>query len=169
MTYGTVTNTATATVVEIRKVFENFDADVRMIAKRTDTWTSEYVGRLVHDVVKLAEQHYLEYVDIRQLGAAGQVLQVSRFRVNPEGSAMTGDRPGGNDWGPVYGSSLSVQLSYSAAWLALSPEQQAAYQTNNGFKIGWVAASLSSYVHLTRGTGRAYAAKGYGLNREDYQ
>jgi hypothetical protein len=169
MTYGTVTNTATYTVVDIRKTFENFDADVRMIAKRTDTWTSEYVGRVVHDIVKLAEKHYLEYVDIRQLSAAGEVLQVSRFRVNSVGSAMTGARPGGNDWGPVYGSSLSVQLSYTAAWHALSAAQQAEYQTNNGFKIGWVAASLSSYTHLTRGTDRAYAAKGYELNREDYK
>jgi hypothetical protein len=54
------------------------------------------------------------------LSAAGEVLQVSRFRVNSVGSAMTGARPGGNDWGPVYGSSLSVQLSYTAAWHALS-------------------------------------------------
>ena len=169
MTYGTVTNTATYTVVDIRKTFENFDADVRMIAKRTDIWTSEYVGRVVHDVVKLAEKHYLEYVDIQQLSAAGEVLQVSRFRVNSEGSAMAGARPGGNDWGPVYGSSLSVQLSYTTAWHALSPEQKAAYQTNNGFKIGWVAAATASYAHLTRGTDRAYAAKGYELNREDYK
>jgi len=169
MSYGTVTNTNTFTVVDIRKTFESFDADLRMIARRTGTWTPEYTGNVVHDIIKLAENHYLSRIEIQQLDANGRALQVSIFRVNEQGSAISGPRAGGNDWAPVSGASLTVVLSYTDTWRALSAERQAAFRTNNSFKIGWIAATNTSYDHLIRSAERTYALKGYELTREDYK
>lgn len=169
MSYGTITNTATFTVVDIRKTFESFAADLRMIAFRTATWTPEYTNDIVHDIVKLAENYYLNYVEVQQLDANGKALQVSIFRVNAQGSAITGPRAGGNDWIYISGAKLTVVLNYTAAWHALTAGRKAAFCTNNGFKIGWVAATNISYDHLTRSAERTYAQKGYELTREDYK
>lgn len=169
MSYGTITNTATFTVVDIRKTFESFDADLRMIARRTSTWTPEYTGKIVHDIVKLAENHYLSHITVKQLDANGRAVQVSVFRVNEQGSAISGPRAGGNDWDYVSSASLTVVLSYTDTWHTLTAEKKAAFCTSNGFKIGWVAATNTSYDHLTRSTERTYALKGYELTREDYK
>ena len=169
MSYGTITNTATFTVVDIRKTFESFDADLRMIARRTNTWTPEYTGKIVHDIVKLAENHYLSHITVKQLDLNGQAVQVSVFRVNEQGSAISGPRAGGNDWELVSGGSLTVVLSYTDAWHALTVEKKAAFYTNNEFKIGWVTATNTTYDHLTRSAERTYALKGYELIREDYK
>jgi hypothetical protein len=169
MSYGTITNTSTFTVVDIRKTFESFDADLRMIAHRTATWASEYTSNVVHDIVKLAENHYLDHIEVQQLDANGRALQVSIFRVNAQGSAITGPRAGGNDWVQVSGARLTVVLNYTPAWHALTAEKKAAFCTSNGFKIGWVAATNTSYDHLTRSAERTYALKGYELTREDYK
>jgi hypothetical protein len=51
-------------VVDIRKTFEGFEADLRMIARRTEKWNSDYVDKVFHDVIKLAEAKYLRSVSI---------------------------------------------------------------------------------------------------------
>jgi len=56
--YGT--NTNTYTVVDIRKTFENCEADIRTIARRTNKWSMGDVDDILHDIIKLAESGYLK-------------------------------------------------------------------------------------------------------------
>ena len=106
--YSTQTQTATYTVIDIRRAFEGFDADLRMIAKRTAKWTTEYVESILHDIIKLAEAKYLTYIDITLLDANNKPLRATRFKVNEAGTAINNDRPGGNDWLDIPGTKLAV-------------------------------------------------------------
>src|SRR5687768_8992861 len=106
MSYGTYT--ATYTVVDIRKTFEGFEADLRMIARRTDKWSTEFVDKIVHDVIRLAEAKYLSKVSIALKNSTGIPIQATKFVVNESGTAISGDRAGSNDWPNITGTHLSV-------------------------------------------------------------
>lgn len=65
--YNTITNTGTYTVTDIRKTFEGFNADFRMIAARTGKKSISEVDAFVNDIMIWAETKYLSYVDIALL------------------------------------------------------------------------------------------------------
>jgi len=67
--YNTATRTQTYTVLDVRKTFESFLADLRMISRRTEKWTQEYAEDVHHDVLAFAEAKYLSYVDISLMDA----------------------------------------------------------------------------------------------------
>ena len=62
--YNTYTNTGTYTVTDIRKTFEGFSADFRMIAARTGKRTINEVEAFINDILIWAETKNLDYVDI---------------------------------------------------------------------------------------------------------
>lgn len=98
--YNTQTNTNTYTVVDIKKTFENCEADVRTIARRTGKWSTEYIDKIMYDVLKLAENKYLNVVSVAlKRRSDDQVIRATKFNINEEGSKTDGDRAGrNNDW-----------------------------------------------------------------------
>lgn len=168
--YNTTTNTNTYTVIDIRKTFEGFEADIRMIARRTGKWTTDYVDRVFHDVLKLAENKYLEYVDITLLGSFDVPVRAVRYKVNENGSAMNSDRPGGNDWPCIEGTRLTVIVSYKSAWHGLTSEQKVTFQRNNNFKISWGTSEIdNSYSHLMSDGAQLYGSKGYEVRKSNFK
>ncbi|CAM3715353.1 hypothetical protein MUGA111182_04855 [Mucilaginibacter galii] len=168
--YNTTTNTKTYTVIDIRKTFEGFEADLRMIARRTDKWTMEYAERLIHDVLKLAESKYLKKVSITLLNSSDVVIRAVKYTINEEGKAQSGERPGSNDWNNIVGTRLSMVLEYQTAWGQLTADQQAAYMLVNDFKIGWSASSIdTSFRHLVNQSAQLYGSNGYELKKENYK
>lgn len=168
--YTTQTNTATYTVIDIRKTFEGFEADVRMIAKRTGKWTTDYVDKIVHDVIALAEYKYLKHVDVTLLNSLGTPLRANRFSVNEDGSAISSERPGQNDWPDIPDTRLTVIVSYNTKWHALSLEEREEFASDNNFKISWTASDIdTNYYHLQRDNGQLYASKGYELQKTNFK
>lgn len=168
--YYTVTGTATYTVVDIRKTFEGFESDLRMIARRTEKWTVGYVDQIFHDVIKLAEAKYLSSASIALQNSAGKVIKATKSVVNSDGTAISGARAGGNDWSNIPHTSLTIILSYTDKWDALTAEQKRAFQVNNDFCIGWVSAGIDiNFPHLTRTSAQLYASNGYELQKQNYK
>ena len=168
--YNTQTRTSTYTVIDIRKTFENCEADIRMIARRTDKWTMPYVDQLFHDIIKLAEEEYLKSVDIILLDTADRVLQATKFVVNASGTATSSARAGANDWSDIPNTRLSVILSYTQKWLDLSTDQKSKFQRENSFEINWISSNIdNSYPHLTKSQGQLYASKGFELQKSTYK
>jgi hypothetical protein len=168
--YSTITNTKTYTVVDIRKTFEGFEADLRMIARRTNKWSMDYADQLIHDVLKLAEDRYIKTIHITLLDSSEVVKQAVKFTVNEDGKAQTSERPGSNDWSNIVGTRLQMVLEYQSAWHQLTAEQQTAYMYNNNFKIGWTASSIdTTYRHLSNQSGQLYGSNGYELKKENYK
>lgn len=163
----TQTQTATYTVVDIQKTFGNFEADLRMIARRTGKLTQTEVEDYCHDVLVWAEGRYLDRVDITLTDAVGKVLQAARYTVNADGSAMSGDRAGGNDWQDIAGSSLSVIIRQNSNWSGLDAVKKQAVRGK--LNVNWGATDIdTSYTHLQRSAAQGYASKGYELNKENF-
>jgi len=170
--YSTQTNTNTYTVVDIRKTFENCEADIRTIARRTGKWSTDYVDNIIHDVIKLAENKYLNTVDIALLrDSDDKVLRASKFRINEDGNSTESDRAGrNNDWQNIDNTHLTVILSYSSKWHNLTSQQKKDFQNNNNFKVSWSSSSIdNSFPHLSNSSAQLYSSKGYELQKTNYK
>lgn len=168
--YSTSTNTSTYTVVDIRKVFESCEADLRIIARRTGKWNMVYTEKVIHDIVKMAENGYLKSVDIVLQNSFGTVIRAAKFVVNPNGTSTSGDRAGLNDWVEIPDTSLTVILSYTPEWKNLTGEQKNKFMTENDFQISWVNSEIdNTFPHLNKVFGQLYASKGYELQKENYR
>lgn len=166
------TTTSTYTVTDIRKTFESLEADIRTIARRTGKWDMSYVDKVFHDILALAENKYLKSVDIVLTNDyTGTVIRASKFIVNSNGTASTGERAGqNNDWANIPNTSLSVILSYTQEWFNLSEESKRKFQIDNSFKIGWVTSTIdNSFPHLNSSQAQLYASKGYELQKNNYK
>lgn len=167
--YNTKTNTSTFTITDIRKTFENCEADIRMIARRTGKWTMEYVDKIFHDILILAENKYIKSVDIVLLNSSGKVIKATKFEVNENGIANSSDRAGKNDWEDIAETKLSIILSYTPNWKSLPTSNQAKFVLENKFKIGWVSSSIdNSFPHLKNSQAQLYSSKGYELQKTTY-
>lgn len=166
------TTTSTYTVTDIRKTFESLEADIRTIARRTGKWDMSYVDKVFHDILALAENKYLKSVDIVLTNDyTGTVIRASKFIVNSNGTASTGERAGqNNEWANIPSTSLSVILSYTQEWNNLSEENKRKFQTDNSFKIGWVTSTIdNTFPHLNSSQAQLYASKGYELQKNNYK
>lgn len=167
MSYGTYTNTYT--VVDIRRTFENFVADVKMIARKTGKWSQSFAEEVCHDIVKLAEMKYLSSIDITLLNSDDKAIQAVRFKVASDGRTMKGDRAGKNYWPDIPNTHLTAILSYNSSWHALSQEQKRKICEDNGFKVNWTSSSIdTSYAHLTPENAQTYGSKGYELLKTNF-
>lgn len=167
--YNIATNTKTYTVIDIRKTFEGFEADLRMIARRTDKWTMDYVEKLFHDILQFAEAKYLDSVDIALLNSAQTVLQAVRYKVNEEGKAVSGERPGSNDWPNLANTYLKMILHHNSSWKNLGAIGQSTFQASNLY-LNWTETSIDTrYSHLSKQSGQLYGSNGYELKKENFK
>ena len=169
--FNTITNTATYTVVDIRKTFEGFDADLRMIARRTGKWEIAFVEKVIHDVLKLAENKYLSRVNIvLERDSTNEVVRATKYIINADGKAQNTQRPGDNDWVNIPNTHLSIVLEHQSNWSRLTDEQKAQFRIKEDFKISWGHSSLDvSFKHLNNQSGQLYASNGYELQKENYK
>lgn len=168
--YNTTTATATYTVVDIRKTFEGFSADLRMIASRTEKMTGTDVEKYLHDIIALAENKYLKRVDITLLDQNDNPVKASKYTIDENGSATQSDRAGNNEWRNVSNTRLTIIIHYSSSWHELTTEHRDLFRTNNGFEVSWGPSSINtSYSHLSKESAQLYASKGYELRKENYK
>ena len=169
--YNTFTNTGTYTVTDIRKTFEGFNADFRMIAARTGKKNISEVDALVNDIMIWAETKYHDYVDIALLDSNKRPIKAVRYRVDENGKANQSDRAGNNnDWHDIAHTDLRIVVNFNSKWTSLSEEQQNNFITTNNFRCGWGRLDFNnSYSHLSKNDAQLYASKGYELKKENYK
>ena len=157
------THTQTYTVVDVRKVFENFHADLRMLAVNTGGMSLQSVEQYAEDVTLFAIEDCVRVVHIQQVNAAGTVINASKYSVQTD-ATWDSDRPGSNQW-PRDGGVLRVIIQGSNADM-LKIEQ---LQSERRLNINWVSGTASTnYSHMHGGEGRLYSSSGYGLKRESF-
>lgn len=168
--YSTYTSTSTYTVVDIRKTFEGFSADFRMIAARTEKKSAHDVENTLHDIMAWAESKYLEYVDITLLDQSNKPVRAARYTVDEKGKAVQSDRAGSNDWPNIPNTYLTVIVKNNKAWDSLSKEQQSKFEGDKGFKRSWGPSSIdNSYSHLSKASAQLYGSNGYELKKDNYK
>lgn len=170
--YGTRTNTTTYTVVDIRKTFENCEADIRTIARRTGKWSMESVDKIIHDILKYAENGYLETVSIALIQNSNEkVVRAAKFSINENGNSNVNNRPGqNNDWEEIEDTYLSIIITNSTTWQQLSEQQKTDFRTNNNFKLTWDKTEIdTSFSHLNSDNAQLYSNKGYELQKTNFK
>jgi len=169
--YNTFTNTKTYTVTDIRKTFENFQADFRTIARRTGKMNMSEVDDIIHDILKLAENKFLHSIDIVLLDNNEKVIRATKFEINQDGTATSSDRAGkNNDWLNLPDTHLSIILSYNQNWHNLTFGEKEDFQRDNYFRINWVASHIdNTFPHLRKNNAQLYASNGYELNKTVYK
>lgn len=161
---ATLTYTETYTRVDVAKVFENFAADLRLIARMTALWTDGYASSVAQDVVAFAEEEYLSEIHIVLADVNGRPVQVHEYKVSKNASGWTVQRPGGNVWPQIEGGSLQVILNYSPNWGALSAQEQTEFKEQ--LNVSWSPSTVdTTYPGLTVTGTRTYASNAFGLGR----
>lgn len=156
------TATATFTKTDIRRVFENFAADLFMLVRRTGTMDLEWARDIAHDVMQMAISECLAAVHIQLLGASGHLEKVHRYTVRGEGTWQE-NRPGANDWPRSPGGCLEVVVVYANEGIAN------ALKHNGALIRKWGPSDLSTdYSWMTGSGNREYSSNTYGLTRESY-
>lgn len=154
------------TITDVRKVMDQVHADVRMIAQSTGLWTQAYADEVMADVIRFAEEDYLDRVRIRLIGSDGKNIRVYVYDVHKNVAGWTGERAGGNLWiGDAI--RMAVTISYSDEWNALSESEKSAFKAN--LNIGWSPTTDDLSVdHLSITSQRTYASNGYGVKKAVY-
>lgn len=156
------TYTKTHTKVDVRKVFENFAADLSMLAMRTGTMGQQWVQDTAHDVELMALWDCLRSVHVQSFDAYGRLQKAHRYNV-VSGGALGADRPGANDWNSTPGGHLAVIIFPSDAdkFNRLEREKQ--------FRRRWSPSNSSTnYSGMRSEPERQYSSNGYGLTRDSF-
>lgn len=159
-------DSATYTVVDVRKVMDQIHSDLRSIAQMTGYWTQSYADDVMADIIAFAENEYLDEVDIRLIGSDGKNVRVYNYDVLRNVGGLTGARVGGNLWA---GSAkrMSVTLTYSSTWHNLDEAKKAAFKEKR--KIGWSPTTDDlSVAHLATSGERIYSSNGYAVQKKVY-
>jgi vacuolar-type H+-ATPase subunit I/STV1 len=168
--FNTVTNTSTYTVVDIRKTFEGFSADFRMIAARTGKKATIEVENYLHDIMVWAENKFLKYVDITLIDLSNKPIKAARYSVDENGKAIESARAGNNEWQNIPNTKLMIIVENKSAWNNMTTEEQGKFKQANGFKVSWVPSPIdNSYNHLSKDGAQLYASKGYELQKENFK
>ncbi|MFZ5480471.1 MAG: hypothetical protein ACOZNI_27160 [Myxococcota bacterium] len=162
-----MTYTRTWTRVDVLKVFEAFQAHLRMIVRRTGLESEQWAENGAHDVTVLAADEYLDTAHVMLFDRAGREVRAKVFRVEDE-SVRDDERPGGSaSWPQLPDGSLCIVVKYTAAWWALTEAQRAAVRAV--LKHSWGPSSLdTSHASLSAGETRFHTRNGYGLKVTDY-
>lgn len=168
--FSTVTNTSTYTVVDIRKTFEGFSADFRMIAARTGKKTTTEVENYLHDIMAWAENKFLKYVDITLIDLNNKPLKAARYSVDENGKAIESARAGNNDWQNILNTKLMIIVENKSTWNNMTSEEKEKFKQANDFKVSWGPSPIdNSYNHLSKDSAQLYASKGYELQKENFK
>ncbi len=157
---NTITRTYTRT--DIRKVFENFQADLRMLAVRTQAMELDHAEKCAYDVCLMAQEQCLTRVHLQLYDATENLTKVHRYSVK-EDIVSESERPGDNRWPCLPDGSLCVIVEYS--------DRQTAEELKSSgkLKLGWSPSSLSTdYSEMQNDDGRLYSSSTYGLRRDTF-
>ena len=156
------TCTHTYTETDIRKVFENFQADLCMLALRTQAMRLEYAKNCVHDIFLMAKKQCLKEFHVQLCDRNGNIVRAHKYSVQ-ENVQLNSQRPGANKWPCLPDGYLHI-IVYPSDQQILKNLQE-----SNWLKIHWTDSSFSTdYSGMQGENDRLYSSNGYGLQRETF-
>ena len=167
---GTGTQTSTFTVVDIRRVVENFAADFAMIGEATGLRTRDEVASTVQDLGLFAELGYLQEISVFLETPSGAQPRARKYSVSRSATGWTTQMPGDNLWPRLPNTQLRVVATFSDEWWLMSEEEKQKVRSRFGIQGTWARTNTdTSFRHLAGAVDRRYASNGYGMERKSYQ
>ena len=156
------TTTQTYTQTDIRKVFECFDADLMMLAYRTQAMTPSDAQDYIHDIKIMARKECLEKIHIQLLDGSQKLIKAHEYHVE-KNISWDSQRPGENRWPCSPNGTLCVVIVCS------DQNKMERLKKSEELRISWGPADLSTdYSNMNSDTGRMYASNSYGLRRKSF-
>lgn len=156
------TTTQTYTRTDVRRVFECFHTDLRMLACRTQAMSLTHADEYGHDIRIMAEEECLEEVHIQLLDGQRNRVRVHEYRVE-KNKSWDSQRPGVNRWPCLPNGELLVIVS--------CPDSGKVEQLKRSGRliINWDPSQASTdYSCMKPSEGKMYASNGYGLRRNSF-
>ena len=158
------TITQTYTITDIRKAFENFQADLQMLAIRTQAMTLNHAQECAHDILLMAQEKCLDCVHVQLRDSYGSLVRVHRYSVE-ENMLSDSQRPGGNRWPCLPDARLRVVIEYPNS----DAQKLERLKRSGSLKIDWGPTNLSTnYSTMQRDEARLYSSNSYGLRRDTF-
>ena len=158
----TVTGTSTYTKTDIRHVWECFEADIFMLARRTQALDINIAINTCNDIFHMACEKCISEVHVQLYDRLGRRVRAHRYRIQNNVNWNT-QRPSDNKWPCLPDGQLHivVKLSNNNAWDQLK---------NSGkLKVNWGDSGLDTQYTEMRNIGdRKYASSSYGWQRSSY-
>ena len=156
----TVTQTHTKT--DIRRVFENFQADLQMLAVRTQAMGTDHARKCSDDVCLMAQEGCLSHVHVHLYDSFGGKVRAHCYSVK-ESLSSGSSRPGGNRWPCLPNGTLCVIVDL------FDREKFERLEDSEELKLSWSNSSLSTdYSNMRKDGGRLYSSNSYGLQRDTF-
>lgn len=156
------TVTQTYTVTDIRTIFAMFQADLEMLALRTQAMPSDHAAKYAHDICLMAVAQCLVRVHVQLRDAHGNLVKVHRYSLQ-EGRVSDSQRPGGNRWPCLPDGTLSVIIEYS------DDQRLEDLKRSGQLEMNWGPSYWSTNYSGMRSDGaRLYSSNGYGLQRDSF-
>ncbi len=157
---STITQTYTRT--DIRKVFENFQANLQMLAIRTQAMGLEHAQNHAYDILLMAQEECLSDVHVQLYDFYGHLVRVYRYSV-VGGIVSDSQRPGENRWPRLPNGTLCVLIKCS------DNQKFEKLKQSRKLKLNWGPSSLSTNDSGMRNDGvRLYSSNNYGLQRNTF-
>lgn len=156
------TITQTYTITDIRRVFENFQADLEMLALRTQAMTLDHAQKCAYDICLMALAQCLTYVHVQLRDSYGNLVRVHRYSVKKDILSVS-HRPGENRWPCLPDGTLSVIIEFS------DEHKLERLKRSGQLKINWGPSYWSTNYSGMRSDGtRLYSSNSYGLRRDTF-
>ena len=166
---ASATQTKTYSVVDIRKVVDNFAADYSMKSQSTGLNTRDQVANVVYDLTIFAEYEYLLSVELVLEDSDGDVIKGTEYTVSNQAIGWSSERPGNNLWPRTPGGVLRVTASLNSAWWSKTEASKAIFLERHKMKGSWpTATEETSFAHLSSSSGQQYSSNGYGWQRTNH-
>lgn len=156
------TNTQTRTRTDVRKVIEMFQADLQMLALRTQAMDLKSASEHVHDIGLMAQEGCLKHVHVQLSDFREKLVRVHLYSVE-EGVLSESHRPGANRWPCLPDGTLHVLVDYS------DHRKAEELKRSGKLKINWSPTDLSTdYSRMRNAGNRLYSSNNYGLRRDTF-
>ncbi len=156
------TITQTYTRIDIRNVIEAFQADLLMLAFRTQAMEIKRAKENGKDVLQMALAECLDRIDIQLYDFNGVLVRAHKYTVH-RGILRSTERPGDNAWPCLPNGSLECIVTYSDL------QKSKKLKESGNLILNWKSPSLSTdYTGMQNVSSRYYTSQNYGLQREAF-
>ena len=157
------TYTRTYTRTDIQKVFERFNADLLMLAYRTQAMEIDLSSKICADILQMAYEECIERIDIQLLDIRGNLLRAHKYTIQ-RNRILNTHRPGGNNWPCLPSGSLDVIVFWSDLQRARKLKESGKLNLNWG-----PSNRLIEYNWMIKDNSRQYTSQNYGLERDSFR
>jgi hypothetical protein len=149
-----------------KKLHRNISTDLKLIARKTALWTTEYCHNLLHDIKKFYLFGYVESVNIILVDQSGRHIKVKKFVIT-NNTRSEDHKPGTIDWDEGDGSNLVTILGNTASYNVLTLDQLNSFYSD--LRLPWSHTSVDlNFTHLTQSLQKKYSDGDHAVDRIDY-